>query len=54
MNDIKELYIIIYIIWMIITPLDLIPKQKYESIHYKLIYKLEKLINKSDHPNIII
>jgi len=37
-----------------ISPIDILPKHKYESIHYKLIYKIEQLFNNKDHPNIII
>tara|TARA_A100001037_G_scaffold241032_1_gene221129 strand:+ start:1384 stop:2316 length:933 start_codon:yes stop_codon:yes gene_type:complete len=37
-----------------ISPIDVLPKHKYDSIHYKLIYQIEQLFNKKDHPNIII
>jgi hypothetical protein len=37
-----------------ISPLDIIPNNKFDSIHYKIIYRLEKLFDNKNHPNIII
>ena len=36
------------------SPIDILPKEKYDSIHYKLINRLENFIDKKNHPNMII
>lgn len=37
-----------------ISFIDILPKDIYESIHYKLLYRLKNFIHNKDHPNIII
>lgn len=35
-------------------PIDIIPNDKYDSLHYKIIYRLENLLSNKSHPNIIL
>ena len=37
-----------------ISPIDILPKEKYDSIHYKLINRLENFIDNKNRPNMII